>query len=99
MKRLSAILLSVLIAAASMSAAEAQDRRGGGRDDDRDDRRSQMRDACPQPSMSASQAQGIARSQAPRDAVFKSSRQTCGVYTFTFEHNGRIMNIQVDGRR
>ena len=96
MTRLSIILLSALIAAAPLSAANAQDRGGRG---DRGDRSSPAQDRCPAPSMGDSQAASIARSQVPPGAELKATSQSCGVYTVTFEHNGRIIRIQVDGRR
>ena len=95
MKRLSVILLSALIAAAPLSAATAQDRGGRGDRGRPEAQRDQQREVR---IMSASQAQAIAQSRAP-GADFKRSRESGGIYTFTFERDGRVFEVVVDGRQ
>ena len=93
MTRLSAILLSVLIAAAPLSAVQAQDRGNRGNNDrgnsefQREPRR-----------ISEAEAQGIAQSRA-RGARFVGSLGLRGnSYVFRFERDGQIIDISVDSR-
>jgi len=91
MTRLSALVLSVLIAAAPLSAAHAQDRGQRG-DRSPPDAQREVR------VMSASQAFAIAQSRA-QGAEFKNRvREQGGIYTFTFERDGRVFEVVVDGR-
>ena len=91
MTRLTAILLSALIAAAPLSAAAAQDRGGrgdrGGQQMTRESRR-----------ISEAEAQGIAQSRA-RGARFVGSLGLRGdSYVFRFERDGQIIDITVSSR-
>ncbi len=91
MTRLSAILLSALIAAAPLGAANAQDRgnrgNGNGQEFQREPRR-----------ISEAEAQGIAQSRA-RGARFVGSLGLRGnSYVFRFERDGQIIDISVDSR-
>ena len=88
MTRLSALALSLLIAAAPLSAAAAQDRGGrgdrdrGGQSFERQERR-----------ISEAEAQGIAQSRA-RGARFVGSLGMRGdSYVFRFERDGQIIDI------
>ena len=93
MTRLSALALSLLIAAAPLSAAAAQDRGGrgdrdrGGQSFERQERR-----------ISEAEAQGIAQSRA-RGARFVGSLGMRGdSYVFRFERDGQIIDIAVSSR-
>lgn len=93
MTRLTAILLSALIAAAPLSVASAQDRGGrgdrdrGGQSYERQERR-----------ISEAEAQGIAQSRA-RGARFVGSLGMRGdSYVFRFERDGQIIDIAVSSR-
>jgi len=96
MTRLSALLLSVLIAAAPLSAANAQDRggrgdRGNGNGNGQSFERQERR-------ISEAEAQGIAQSRA-RGARFVGSLGMRGnSYVFRFERDGQIIDIAVDSR-
>ena len=95
MTRLSAILLSALIAAAPLGAANAQDRGGRGDRDRQDQSREQAREPR---RISEAEAQGIAQSRA-RGARFVGSLGMRGSsYVFRFERNGEIIDIAVDSR-
>lgn len=92
MTRLSAILLSVLIAAAPLSVASAQDRGGRG---DRNNAQSMEREPR---RISEAEAQGIAQSRA-RGARFVGSLGLRGdSYVFRFERDGQIFDISVSSR-
>lgn len=94
MTRLTAILLSALIAAAPLSAASAQDRGGRG-DRDRDRGQSYERQ---ERRISEAEAQGIAQSRA-RGARFVGSLGMRGdSYVFRFERDGQIIDITVSSR-
>jgi hypothetical protein len=91
MTRLSALALSLLIAAAPLSAASAQDRGGrgdrGGQSSERQERR-----------ISEAEAQGIAQGRA-RGARFVGSLGMRGdSYVFRFERDGQIIDIAVSSR-
>ena len=94
MNRLSALLLSALIAAAPLSVASAQDRggrgdrnNGNGQSFERQERR-----------ISEAEAQGIAQSRA-RGARFVGSLGLRGdSYVFRFERDGQIIDITVSSR-
>ena len=91
MTRLSALLLSALIAAAPLSGAKAQDR------GDRGDRGNQELQREPR-RISEAEAQGIAQSRA-RGARFVGSLGLRGnSYVFRFERDGQIIDISVDSR-
>lgn len=91
MTRLSAILLSALIAAAPLSAANAQDRGNRGDRGNQDFQREPRR-------ISEAEAQGIAQSRA-RGARFVGSLGLRGnSYVFRFERDGQIIDISVDSR-
>lgn len=92
MNRLSAITLSILIAAAPLSVASAQDFRGqrdrGGADMQREQPRR----------ISEAEAQGIAQSRA-RGARFVGSLGMRGdSYVFRFERDGQIFDVSVSSR-
>lgn len=91
MNRLSAITLSILIAAAPLSVASAQDFRGQRGDRDRQE--------SPQPRrISEAEAQGIAQSRA-RGARFVGSLGMRGdSYVFRFERDGQIFDVSVSSR-
>lgn len=91
MNRLSAITLSILIAAAPLSVASAQDFRGQRGDRDRQE--------YPQPRrISEAEAQGIAQSRA-RGARFVGSLGMRGdSYVFRFERDGQIFDVSVSSR-
>ncbi|MGV3579703.1 hypothetical protein [Brevundimonas sp.] len=90
MTRLTAILLSALIAAAPLSAAAAQDRGGRG-DRGQSSERQERR-------ISEAEAQGIAQSRA-RGARFVGSLGMRGdSYVFRFERDGQIIDIAVSSR-
>lgn len=93
MTRLSALLLSVLIAAAPLGAANAQDRGArGDRDRGNQDMQREPR------RISEAEAQGIAQSRA-RGARFVGSLGMRGnSYVFRFERDGQIIDISVDSR-
>ncbi len=92
MNRLSAILLSALIAAAPLSVASAQDRGGRG---DRNNGQSYERQ---ERRISEAEAQGIAQSRA-RGARFVGSLGMRGdSYVFRFERDGQIFDISVSSR-
>ncbi|MES2860140.1 MAG: hypothetical protein V4701_01635 [Pseudomonadota bacterium] len=93
MTRLTAILLSALIAAAPLSAANAQDR--GNRD--RGDRGGQSFEREPR-RISEAEAQGIAQSRAGGARFVGSLGMRGNSYVFRFERDGRIMDIAVDSR-
>ena len=94
MTRLSAFVLSLLIAAAPLSAASAQDRGGRG---DRGDRGGQSYERQER-RISEAEAQGIAQSRA-RGARFVGSLGMRGdSYVFRFERDGRIIDIAVSSR-
>lgn len=94
MTRLTAILLSALIAAAPLSAASAQDRGGRG---DRGDRGGQSYERQER-RISEAEAQGIAQSRA-RGARFVGSLGMRGdSYVFRFERDGQIIDIAVSSR-
>ena len=94
MKRLSALLLSVLIAAAPLSVAAAQDRGGRG-DRDRNNGQSFERQ---ERRISEAEAQGIAQSRA-RGARFVGSLGMRGdSYVFRFERDGQIFDVTVSSR-
>lgn len=98
MTRLSALVLSVLIAAAPLSAAHAQDR--GGRGDRDRDRGGQSfeRQERQERRISEAEAQGIAQSRA-RGARFVGSLGMRGdSYVFRFERDGQIIDISVSSR-
>ena len=92
MNRLTAILLSALIAAAPLSVASAQDRgnrgdRNNGQSFERQERR-----------ISEAEAQGIAQGRA-RGARFVGSLGLRGdSYVFRFERDGQIIDITVSSR-
>lgn len=91
MTRLSAILLSALIAAAPLSAANAQDRGNRGDRSNQEFQREPRR-------ISEAEAQGIAQSRA-RGARFVGSLGLRGnSYVFRFERDGQIIDISVDSR-
>ncbi|WP_298162615.1 hypothetical protein [Brevundimonas sp.] len=91
MTRLSAILLSALIAAAPLSAANAQDRGNRGDRGNQEFQREPRR-------ISEAEAQGIAQSRA-RGARFVGSLGLRGnSYVFRFERDGQIIDISVDSR-
>lgn len=96
MTRLTAILLSGLIALAPLSAADAQDRgqRGGDRGDDRG-RQEQTREPR---RISEAEAQGIAQSRARGARFVGALGMRGGSYVFRFERNGEIIDIAVDAR-
>ena len=98
MTRLSAFVLSLLIAAAPLSAASAQDRGGcGDRDRDRDRSAGQSFERQER-RISEAEAQGIAQSRA-RGARFVGSLGMRGdSYVFRFERDGRIIDIAVSSR-
>ena len=90
MTRLTAILLSALIAAAPLSVASAQDRGGRG-DRGQSSERQERR-------ISEAEAQGIAQGRA-RGARFVGSLGMRGdSYVFRFERDGRIIDITVSSR-
>ena len=92
MTRLTAILLSALIAAAPLSAASAQDRGGRG------DRNSGQSFERQERRISEAEAQGIAQSRA-RGARFVGSLGLRGdSYVFRFERDGQIIDITVSSR-
>ncbi|WGM32135.1 hypothetical protein [Brevundimonas sp. NIBR11] len=94
MTRLSALALSLLIAAAPLSAATAQDRGGRG-DRDRNNGQSFERQ---ERRISEAEAQGIAQSRA-RGARFVGSLGLRGdSYVFRFERDGQIIDIAVSSR-
>ncbi|MFC5346036.1 hypothetical protein ACETK8_04875 [Brevundimonas staleyi] len=97
MTRLTAILLSALIAAAPMSVASAQDRGGRG-DRDRDRDRGGQSFERQERRISEAEAQGIAQSRA-RGARFVGSLGMRGdSYVFRFERDGQIIDISVSSR-
>lgn len=95
MTRLSAILLSALIAAAPLSVASAQDRGGRG---DRDRDRGGQSFERQERRISEAEAQGIAQGRA-RGARFVGSLGMRGdSYVFRFERDGQIIDIAISSR-
>ena len=95
MTRLSAILLSGLIALAPLSAADAQDR---GQRGDRGGDRARSEQAREPRRISEAEAQGIAQSRARGARFVGSLGMRGGSYVFRFERNGEIIDIAVDSR-
>jgi hypothetical protein len=96
MKRLSAVILSVLIAAAPLGAAAAQDR--GGRFGDRERDRERSAPSREPRRISEAEAQGIAQARAGGARFVGSLGLRGNSYVFRFERDGRIMDIAVDSR-
>jgi hypothetical protein len=91
MTRLSAILLSALIAAAPLSPAVAQDRGQRGE-------RNRPQASQETRRISQAEAQGIAQARAGGARFVGSLGLRGNSYVFRFERDGRIIDIAVDSR-